>query len=110
MRATNQATLNESKSTSNIIARLFLLNIFLTVSLVVLLATEILARDISHVSASLKVTLIAAVTAIVTSCFLSIGKKLISKRHIFNKYIFPRLDVTGQLWKSLRRFLPYSTF
>ena len=54
----------------------FFVSVLLAFSLITLLSVLLLASDKSHVNASLPTTLISAATAIVTSCFLSIGKKL----------------------------------
>lgn len=61
-------------------ARMYGLNMLLTLALVVSFAAWLLANEKSHVTISLAITLISAVTAIVTSCFLSIGKRL--ARHL----------------------------
>jgi uncharacterized membrane protein (DUF485 family) len=58
------------------LTRMYGLNILLTFALVVSFATWLLATERSHVNISLAVTLISAVTAIVTSWLLSIGKRL----------------------------------
>lgn len=55
---------------------LFLLNIVLAFALTVSLVAIVLAEANSQLSNSFKVTLTSAVIAIVTSCFLSIGKSL----------------------------------
>lgn len=52
----------------------------LAVCLITLAAAWLLARATTHVKISLATTLTAAVTAIVTSCFLSIARKLLSSK------------------------------
>jgi hypothetical protein len=86
----------EKKATVARVKRLLLLNIVLVFALTVCVCAVFLAKATSQLMTSLAITLVTAVIAIVTSCFLSIGKKLVSKRHIFNKYIFPRLDEHGE--------------
>jgi len=71
----NQA-LKENDNTCQAIAALYTLNILLAFCLAVSLVALFLAHDTRYVSTSLKVTLTAAVTAIVTSWLLSIGKRL----------------------------------
>lgn len=72
------------------VARLLLLNIVLAFALAVCVLAVVLTKATSQLMVSFAITLVTAVIAIVTSCFLSIGKKLILKSHIFNKYLFPR--------------------
>jgi len=67
---------NARHTPSHVIFRLFLLNIFLSLALVVSLVDRVLAHVKSQFATSLAITLTAAVIAIVTSWFLSIGKKL----------------------------------
>src|SRR5438128_9626193 len=55
---------------------LYMLNIFLAFSLAVSVAALVLAHATRYVNTSLKVTLIATVTAIVTNWLLSIGKRI----------------------------------
>ncbi len=78
-----------SQPAAAIIRRLFLLNIVLAFCLAVCVSALLLTHATSQLMTSLAITLVTAVIAIVTSCFLSIGKKLVSKRQYFNKYIFP---------------------
>ena len=66
-----------SEKSDRATSRLFLLNIFLTALLVVLLVDAVLARAESHLSAAVTVNVIAAVTAIVTSWCLSMVKKVV---------------------------------
>src|SRR5579864_5630886 len=68
---------NNKQKMSNMILRLFLLNSFLAFCLTVSLTTVIFIRENSHAKSSFAVTLMTAVITIVTSCFLSIGNKII---------------------------------
>ena len=107
-RVTGVDSCNLDRSASMVIARnatearvirLLLLNIVLVFALAICVFAVFLTRATSHLMTSVATTLVAAVIAIVTNCFLSIGKRLVSRRQIFNKYIFPRSDVTSFLWK-----------
>lgn len=68
---TNVHNMNDMSSTSKIILRLFLLNIFLVFCLIVSLTAMVLARETSHITTSLAITLITAVIAMITSWCLS---------------------------------------
>lgn len=69
----------ENSAALKMTRRLFLLSIFLAAVLVVSLAACVLTTAKTQVKTSLAVTLISAVTAIVTSWVLSIGKRLFKR-------------------------------
>ena len=62
------------------VRKLLLLNMILAFALAVSVWALLLNRATSQLMNSFAITLVTAVIAIVTSCFLSIGKKLIEKR------------------------------
>lgn len=76
--------IKESQKKLPIMARLVLVNIFLAFSLIVLIIDMVLTKETSHITSSLAITLITAVTAIVTNWCLSIARRLF-RRSDFQK-------------------------
>lgn len=77
---------------SKITARLVLLNAVLTTAVMVLAAAVLLTNATVHLHKSLAIIVISAVTAIVTSCVLSMIKRLTHKQD-HNSYSY---DISGR--------------
>ncbi len=74
---------NTTQLTAAKVIKLFLLNIVLAFSLAVCVCALFLNHATSQLKNSFAITLVTAVIAIVTSCFLSIGRKL-ARRTVAN--------------------------